>query len=139
VRHYATGDAQAERAARAVEAEVRRLEARYSRYRSDSIAAQINRSAGSGQSIELDAETAALIDYAQTAWEQSEGQGRKRGAKVAATTETAVSVYRSPWRGVPERLMDALMSPPIAPTIAEGFLPHRHTYVKHRGGIYPHS
>src|SRR5882757_2231044 len=73
VRHYATGDAQAEHAARAVEAEVRRLEARYSRYRSDSIAAQINRSAGSGQSIELDAETAALIDYAQTAWEQSEG------------------------------------------------------------------
>jgi thiamine biosynthesis lipoprotein len=73
VRHYVTGDAQAERAARAVEAEVRRLEARYSRYRSDSIAAQINRSAGSGQSIELDAETAALIDYAQTAWEQSEG------------------------------------------------------------------
>jgi thiamine biosynthesis lipoprotein len=73
VRLYATGDAQAERAARAAEVEVRRLEARYSRYRGDSIATRINRSAGSGQSIELDAESAALIDYAHAAWEQSEG------------------------------------------------------------------
>jgi len=73
VRLYAAGDAQAEHAARAVEAEVRRLEARYSRYRSDSIATHINRSAGSGQSIELDTETAALIDYAHAAWEQSGG------------------------------------------------------------------
>ncbi|MEF7615101.1 FAD:protein FMN transferase [Aquincola sp. MAHUQ-54] len=73
VRLQADDPALAARAARAAEAEVRRLEARFSRYRADSIASRINRSAGSGTAIEVDAETAALIDYAQTAWVQSEG------------------------------------------------------------------
>lgn len=63
----------AARAAAAAEAEVRRLEARYSRYRDDSIASAINRSAGLGRAVQVDAETAALLDYAHTAWERSGG------------------------------------------------------------------
>lgn len=55
------------------EAQVRRLEAKYSRYRDDSVAADIQRSAGSLSGIEVDAETAALLDYVATAWTQSEG------------------------------------------------------------------
>src|SRR5258708_30195362 len=72
VRLYAAGDALAERAALAAEAEVRRLEVPYSRYRDDSMTSRINRTAGSGHPIEVDAETAALIDYAHTAWQQSD-------------------------------------------------------------------
>ena len=56
---------------RLAEAEVRRLEARYSRYRDDSELSRINRSAGAVGGIEVDPETAALLDYADTAWRQS--------------------------------------------------------------------
>jgi thiamine biosynthesis lipoprotein len=55
------------------EAEVRRLERKYSRYRDDSVATTVNRSAGAAAGIEVDDETAGLLDFAQTAWEQSEG------------------------------------------------------------------
>jgi thiamine biosynthesis lipoprotein len=73
LRLYADDPSRAAGAAGAAEAEVRRLEARYSRYRDDSETTRINRSAGSGAGVEVDGETAALLDYAQTAWEQSEG------------------------------------------------------------------
>ena len=46
----------------AVEAEARRIEAKFSRYRPDSVVGQINALAGTGMA--LDAETALLIDYA---------------------------------------------------------------------------
>lgn len=65
--------ADAARALAAGEAEVRRLERKYSRYRDDSVTTRINRAAGDAGGVEVDAETAALLDYAQTAWEQSEG------------------------------------------------------------------
>lgn len=55
------------------EAEVRRLEAKYSRYRDDSTTTLINRSAGQAAGIGVDEETAALLDFAQTAWQQSDG------------------------------------------------------------------
>jgi thiamine biosynthesis lipoprotein len=55
------------------EAEVRRLEAKYSRYRDDSICAAINASAGDAAGIEVDDETAALLDYAAIAHDQSDG------------------------------------------------------------------
>ena len=54
-------------------AEVARLEARYSRYRDDSLASRINASAGDPAGLEIDAETAALLDYADLAWRQSGG------------------------------------------------------------------
>ena len=54
-------------------ADVQRLEARYSRYRDDSDLSAINRVAAAGGTIEVDAETAALLDYAQTCYRQSDG------------------------------------------------------------------
>ena len=55
------------------EAEARRLEKKYSRYRDDSLLSAINASAGVKEGIRVDAETAGLLDYAQIAFEQSEG------------------------------------------------------------------
>jgi thiamine biosynthesis lipoprotein len=66
--------ARAEAAARAAQAEVARLEAKYSRYRADSLATRINRSAGDAAGVEVDAETAGLLDYAATAWRESGGR-----------------------------------------------------------------
>lgn len=54
--------------------EISRLEQKYSRYREDSLATRINRSAGDTRGIELDEETASLLDFAQTAWQESEGR-----------------------------------------------------------------
>ena len=59
--------------AAAAEAEVRRIEARYSRYRPDSELARINAVAACGGSTEIDAETAGLIGYAQACFRSSEG------------------------------------------------------------------
>jgi thiamine biosynthesis lipoprotein len=61
-------------AAQAIHAEVLRLEAKYSRYREDSLAARINASSGDARGIEVDAETAKLLDYAATAWRESGGR-----------------------------------------------------------------
>ncbi len=69
---YAASPAQAQAALDTGEAEVRRLEAHYSRYRDDSVVARINRSAG-GAPVEVDEETASLLDYAHTAFAQSDG------------------------------------------------------------------
>ncbi len=54
-------------------AEVERLEARYSRYRESSFLSQINRVAAQGGEIEVDQETAGLLDYAATCHAQSDG------------------------------------------------------------------
>jgi FAD:protein FMN transferase len=51
-------------AAAAAVAEVRRIEAAYSRYRADSVIGRLNARAGSGQAIEADDETLALLDFA---------------------------------------------------------------------------
>lgn len=55
------------------EAEVRRLEARYSRYRDDSFLSEINRVAATGGRIEVDAETSGILDYVATCHAESEG------------------------------------------------------------------
>lgn len=70
---FAPDDAQLRRAAAAAQAEVQRIEAKYSRYRDDSIVSRINASAGDARGIEVDPETAALLDYAAAAHEQSDG------------------------------------------------------------------
>jgi thiamine biosynthesis lipoprotein len=57
----------------AARAEVERLERRYTRYRDDSLTSEINRSAGDPTGVCVDAETAALLDYAETAHRQSAG------------------------------------------------------------------
>ncbi|HUR40085.1 MAG TPA: FAD:protein FMN transferase [Verrucomicrobiae bacterium] len=71
--HVIDGADDASAAFVAAEAEVRRLEARYSRYRDDSVTTLINRSAGTESGCVVDAETAALLDFADTAFEQSGG------------------------------------------------------------------
>ncbi|MGY6274510.1 FAD:protein FMN transferase [Methylomonas sp. MgM2] len=53
--------------------DLNRLEARYSRYRSDSFLSQINQVAKIGGNIEVDPETASLLNYAETCFVQSEG------------------------------------------------------------------
>ncbi|MBF0219851.1 MAG: FAD:protein FMN transferase [Gammaproteobacteria bacterium] len=53
-------------------AEVRRIEEKYSRYRQQSVTSTINRTAGSPMSV--DSETAALLDYAATCYQLSEGK-----------------------------------------------------------------
>jgi len=52
--------------------EAHRLEAKYSRYREDSVISRINQAAGH-EPVEVDGETAALLDFAAVGWEQSGG------------------------------------------------------------------
>ncbi len=53
--------------------EIDRLEAKFSRYRGDSLTAKINASAGDPSGVEVDEETATLLDYADTAFRESDG------------------------------------------------------------------
>jgi len=55
------------------ENEALRLEKKYSRYRDDSVTSAINASANNDEGIHVDSETAALLNYAQIAWQQSNG------------------------------------------------------------------
>jgi thiamine biosynthesis lipoprotein len=59
--------------AREARAEVARLERKYTRYREDSLTSAIQRSAGDPAGIEVDPETAALLDYAETSFRESDG------------------------------------------------------------------
>lgn len=52
---------------------VRALEAKYSRYQADSVTTRINNAAGTGEFVEVDEETAGLLDFAQTLHQQSGG------------------------------------------------------------------
>lgn len=63
-----------EKIARQCTREVARLERKYSRYREDSLASAINRSAGDEQGVLVDDETASLLDFAATAHRESEGR-----------------------------------------------------------------
>ena len=57
----------------AIEAEVVRIEHRYSRYRPDSLLTRINETAQIGGTIEVDDETAALLNYAFACYHKSGG------------------------------------------------------------------
>lgn len=63
----------AEAAARVAQAEVTRIEAKYSRYLPDSVMAEINRIAAEGDRLEVDDETAELLDFAFACFESSDG------------------------------------------------------------------
>jgi len=67
-----TGGAQLEPFARAAIDEVLRIEAKYSRYRSDSVLSTIN-SGAARKAVEIDFETLALLRYAQELYRSSEG------------------------------------------------------------------
>ena len=62
----------AERAARAAIEEVLRIEAKFSRYRADSVVSRINAQAG-GAAVEIDPETSQLLAFADACWRQSGG------------------------------------------------------------------
>lgn len=70
---YADSTDIANAGAEAAIAEVERIEGAYSRYREDSILAVINRTAARGESIQVDDETAALLDYAFACHRMSSG------------------------------------------------------------------
>jgi FAD:protein FMN transferase len=61
-------------AAQAAIGEVRRIEQAYTRYRPDSIVSRINAAAGTGQAIEVDAETAHLLAFAAQLHAASDGR-----------------------------------------------------------------
>ena len=70
---FSDNEGKAKTAAEAVIHDVQRLEAIYSRYRTTSFLSEINRTAAVGGSIDVDDETASLLDYALTCYEQSDG------------------------------------------------------------------
>lgn len=67
----ASADRAAQYASRAI-AEVARIEAKYSRYRADSVVSRINAAAG-GEPVEVDSETLELLRYAAACYEESGG------------------------------------------------------------------
>jgi thiamine biosynthesis lipoprotein len=69
---YGNDDKSAQKIADLAIAEVARIEAKYSRYRDDSVLSRINQSAGLNATT-VDAETAALLDYADACHTQSQG------------------------------------------------------------------
>jgi FAD:protein FMN transferase len=73
LRLFATQKAAADAAGVAVATEIARIEARYSRYRADSVLSRINAAAKVGRSVDVDDETAGLIDYARACHRKSEG------------------------------------------------------------------
>ena len=73
IRLYARSEEEAFAAAHSAAADVQRLEAKYSRYRDDSVTAAINRVGATGGAIAVDNETARLLDYGATCFIQSDG------------------------------------------------------------------
>jgi len=73
VKLYADSRGRARHIAGRVIDEVERLEAKYSRYREQSLLSEINRVAQRGGSMMVDPETAGLLDYVATCWQQSNG------------------------------------------------------------------
>jgi thiamine biosynthesis lipoprotein len=72
VQMHTPHEALADRAAQAAIGEVLRIEAKYSRYRPDSVVSRINASAG-GEAIEHDEETRELLAFAEACWHESGG------------------------------------------------------------------
>ena len=69
---HADGPALAQSAANAAIAEIQRIESKYSRYRADSVVSRINAAAGA-DAVEVDEETARLLDFADECYRQSDG------------------------------------------------------------------
>jgi len=93
-------------AAHAAIAEVRRIERKYSRYRDDSVVAAINAAAGSGHEVEVDGETASLLDFAAALHALSEG-----------TFDVTSGVLRRAWDFRAGRLPDPNVLATLLPLI----------------------
>ena len=84
-------------------AEVLRIEAKYSRYRDDSVVSRINAAAG-GEAVPIDEETERLLDFAAACHAQSEG-----------AFDPTSGVLRRAWRfDVPQVPDDAALAPLLA-------------------------
>ncbi len=70
---YTTTRHHAKKVFQLVQSDVLRIEQRYSRYREDSILSRINQVARQAGSLTIDEETQALINYADTCYQQSNG------------------------------------------------------------------
>ncbi len=70
---YTVGQSRAQNIADLVIKDIHRIEQRYSRYRKDSILSAINLVAKDGGTITVDQETRALLDYAESCYQQSDG------------------------------------------------------------------
>ncbi|MCC6377981.1 MAG: FAD:protein FMN transferase [Burkholderiales bacterium] len=90
--------------AEAAIAEVARIEAKYSRFRDSSLVSAINRAAG-GAPIRIDAETAALLDYADACHRESRG----RFDITSGVLRRAWDFRREPPRVASQREIDALL------------------------------
>jgi thiamine biosynthesis lipoprotein len=102
--HLHAAGSLADRVAEAVIDEVLRIEAAYSRYRDDSVLSRINRVAESGGTIDVDEETATLLDYAFACYDKSAG-----------LFDISSGVLREAWRFDSQRLpaqatLDALLT-----------------------------
>ncbi len=86
-----------ERVAAAAEAETRRIEGRYSRYRGDSELARINKVAATGGVIDVDPETAGLMAYAKACFAKSDGAFDITSGRLRAVWD--FSVARLPDKG----------------------------------------
>ncbi|MCH9742395.1 MAG: FAD:protein FMN transferase [Proteobacteria bacterium] len=73
LKFYAPSAALAEQVTQSAIHEVRRIEARYSRYQKDSVLSQINAQLALGNSVKLDSETEALLLVALQAYRLSDG------------------------------------------------------------------
>jgi thiamine biosynthesis lipoprotein len=73
LRLYAASAELAHLVSSAVVGDIERLEAKYSRYRPSSELSAINRIAAAAGSVSVDAETAQLLDYADTCYRESAG------------------------------------------------------------------
>ena len=99
----ADDEARARRAAHAAIADVERIEAKYSRFRDDSLVSAINRAAG-GPPVAIDAETAALMRYADACHAASRG----RFDITSGVLRRAWDFKRAPPRVPEAREVDAL-------------------------------
>jgi thiamine biosynthesis lipoprotein len=95
----------AQRAIDAAVAEVRRIEAKYSRYRDDSVASAINAAAGRG-AVAIDAETSALLAYADRCFALSGG----RFDLTSGALRRAWDFRREPPVLPSQRAVDALLA-----------------------------
>lgn len=73
VQLYCRNPDQAQSVADKVIEDAARIEAKYSRYRETSVLSRINRAAAFGESIAIDEETLALLNYADACYRQSDG------------------------------------------------------------------
>lgn len=70
---YAENEVVAQKVAQKIISDIKRLECKYSRYRSDSFLSKINQVAALGGALSIDEETAGLLNYAQTCYTLSDG------------------------------------------------------------------